>query len=113
MDGEGYSRPIYVPINERLKREFPILDDFFRDLTFTVFYARMKDRKNMLKFELPRRVDEKEIESIIASIKNINVEGYPYILRKAHRDVIIRNADIERMVSMFGLLDRTGREMLK
>jgi NurA-like 5'-3' nuclease len=113
LEGEGYSKPIYVPVNERLKREFPILDDFFRDLTFTVFYARMKDRKNMLKFELPRKVDEKEIESIISSIKNINVEGYPYILRKAHRDVIIRNADMERIVRMFGFIEKTGREMLK
>jgi len=109
---QGYSKPIYVTINEKLKREFPILDEFFKGLEFTIFYARLQDRKNVLKFEIPMKISEGEIKDLLSKIKNICVEGYPYLLKKAHNDVVVHDADIENIARIFGSLEKTGREML-
>ncbi|MEM5778043.1 MAG: DNA double-strand break repair nuclease NurA [Candidatus Aenigmatarchaeota archaeon] len=109
---QGYSKPIYLTINEKLKREFPILNDFFKDLEFTIFYARLKDRKNLLKFEIPKRIKENELENLLSKIKTISVDGYPYLLKKAHSDVVIHDVDMEKIARIFGFTEKTGREML-
>jgi NurA-like 5'-3' nuclease len=107
---QGYSIPIHGSIDEKLKRSFPILNDFFRDVQFTIFYARLEDRRNVLKFEIPKRISN--VESLLEKIKGISVEGYPYLLKKAHKDVLVSNKEIEKIVKAFGFVERTGREML-
>jgi NurA-like 5'-3' nuclease len=109
---QGYSEPKYLEISKRIKRDFPILDEFFRGITFTVFYARLEDRKNILKFEVPRKITEKEVKRILTKIKKICTEGYPYLLKKAHKDVVIHDKDIKLIEKIFGLIEKTGREML-
>jgi len=49
---------------------------------------------------------------IISIIKRDAVEGYPYLLKKAHQDVIIRHKDINDLSKILGLYEKTGREML-
>ncbi len=107
---QGYSSPIYGSIDARLKRSFPILDDFFRNIQFTIFYARLEDRRNVLKFEIPKRISN--VEKLLEKIKRICVEGYPYLLKKAHNDVLISNKEMEKIVKAFGFFERTGREVL-
>ncbi|MDD3985958.1 MAG: DNA double-strand break repair nuclease NurA [Methanobacterium sp.] len=110
---EGYSTPVYIKISaDDKKRDFPIKNDFFRNLTFTIFYARLEDYKNILKFELPYFATEDKIKDILKIIKNKSAEGYPLLLKKAHNNVIIRKVDIERLSKIIGFMEKTGREML-
>ncbi len=110
---EGYSNPIYKNLSNEMKFEFPIRNDFFRSLEFTIFYLRLDDYKNILKVELPYKADKKEIEEIISIIKRDSIEGYPYLLKKAHNGVVIRNKNIEELATIIGLYEKSGREMLK
>lgn len=109
---EGYTKPKYVDISKTSKRDFTVKDDFFREITFTIFYARLEDNANILKFELPYVVGEEEIVEILSKIKKYSVDGYPYLLKKAHNDVVITNKDMDRLEKILGILERTGREML-
>ena len=110
---EGYSTPLHIKIStDDMKRDFPIQNEFFRGLTFTIFYARLEDHKNILKFELPYEATEEEIIDILKVIKSNSVEGYPLLLKKAHNDVIIRKIDLERLSKIIGFMEKSGREML-
>lgn len=109
---EGYSQPIFQDVNISVKRDFPILNKFFRDLDFTVFYCRLGDYKNVLKIELPFRASEEEIQDILEKIKSVSTEGYPYLLKKAHKDVIIKMNDMNNLNKILNLIERTGRDML-
>ena len=109
---EGYSTPKHISISTQVKREFPIKNDFFRSLTFTIFYARLEDHKNILKFELPYYATEDKIKDILKIVKSKSAEGYPLLLKKAHNDVVIRKVDLERLSKIIGFMEKSGREML-
>jgi NurA-like 5'-3' nuclease len=113
---QGFSKPIYLNVSDSMvKRIFPVYDKFFKNLTFTVFYARFEDFKNVLKFEVPYKLSQEEITSILESIKGICTDGYPYLLKKAHNEVVLKNRDINSISRIIDLNEpdlRTGREML-
>ena len=113
---QGYSKPLYLEVSKSIvKRIFPVYDSFFKDLTFTIFYARFEDFKNVMKFELPYRASEEEIIKILEQLKGICADGYPYLLKKAHNDVVVRNRDIDAISRIMGFSKhdlKTGREML-
>ncbi|MHA1627397.1 MAG: DNA double-strand break repair nuclease NurA, partial [Candidatus Asgardarchaeia archaeon] len=98
--------------SERYKRAFPILEDFFRGKRITIFYARLEEDGPMLKFEVPAIIDEDEVRRILSIAKSMSVRGYPYLLRKAHRDVIIRNRDMMTVIKVIRIIEKTGREFL-
>ena len=109
----GYSFGKYLSAeDEKFKREFPVENDFFKELVFTIFYVRLEDNKNILKVELPYKADEKKIKEIISIISRDSTEGYPYLLKKAHHDVIIKKKDIEQLSKIIGIYEKSGREML-
>jgi len=111
---EGYSEPKYIHISDpQVKREdFPVRNNFFRSLIFTIFYARLEDHKNIMKFELPYKADEEHIKKILSLIKRNSADGYPLLLKKAHNDVMIRKVDLERLSKIIGFMEKSGREML-
>jgi len=113
---QGYSKPIHLKVSDKMiKRVFPVYDNFFKDLTFTIFYARFEDFKNILKFELPYKATEEDIIPILESLKSICAEGYPYLLKKAHDDVVIRNRDIDTISRIMGFNNsdfKVGRDGL-
>ncbi len=114
---QGYSKPKFPKVSTKVKHDFPVKNEFFRGITFTMFYARLEDNGNLLKFELPYKIgDEEKIEekivNLLNTIKSNCVEGYPYLLKKAHHDVIIKNRDMERLLKIMGFLEKDGREML-
>ena len=111
---EGYSNPKHIKMsNKKVKREdFPVKNDFFRDITFTIFYARLENHKNILKFELPYYAEEKDIKELLTVIKSKSAEGYPLLLKKAHHDVVIRRIDLDRLSKIIGFMEKSGREML-
>ncbi|MEE8167964.1 MAG: DNA double-strand break repair nuclease NurA [Candidatus Hydrothermarchaeales archaeon] len=108
----GYSEPLQEPLVSKLFRKFPAYDEFFNSLVFTSFYARLEDGKGVLLIEIPREVGEGEVVQILEKIRSTSVEGYPYLLRKAHRKVVISNKDIQGIFNSLGLLAKTGREVL-
>jgi len=111
--GTGYSYPKIKPVSdEKLKREFPVEDSFFKSLIFTIFYVRLEENKNILKIELPYKANKSKVEEIIEIISKDSTGGYPYLLKKAHHDVVIKNRDIEHLSKIIGIYEKTGREML-
>ena len=107
---EGFTKPQPMKISKR--EEFPVANDFFKGLTFTIFYARLENHKNILKFELPYIADEKDIKKLLGTIKNHSAEGYPLLLKKAHNDVVIKRKDLENLSKIIGFMEKSGREML-
>ncbi|MCQ2964044.1 MAG: DNA double-strand break repair nuclease NurA [archaeon] len=108
----GFSKPYYKYISTEMKREFPVENEFFRNLVFTVFFARLDDFKNIIKIELPYKADEDEIRKILSDLKRDSVDGYPYLLKKAHNEVVIKNKDISSLSKIIGFYEKSGREML-
>lgn len=109
---EGFTKPRPMGIS---KRDFPVEDEFFKGLCFTIFYVRLENYKNILKFELPYKVKENEldqIKKILGTIKNHSAEGYPLLLKKAHNDVVIKRKDLENLSKIIGFMEKSGREML-
>jgi NurA-like 5'-3' nuclease len=88
------------------------MDDYFKSLEFTVFYLRLNDYKNVVKVELPYKASGKEVEKVISIIKKESIEGYPYLLKKAHSEVVIHNKNILELAEIVGLYEKSGREML-
>lgn len=105
---EGRSDIYKRSMDTEIKTSFPILEDFFRCITFNLLYARFQDNKPLLRIETMNN----EIDEIMSRIKNECVEGYPFILKKAHYDVIIKNQDIENIYNSLGVFRRERREML-
>ena len=111
--GEGFAKPFYKELNREMKHEFPIENEFFRSLKFTIFYLRLEDQKNIIKVELPYKCDIGHVRKIISVLKRDAVEGYPYLLKKAHNDVVIKNKNIDELAKIVGLYEKSGREMLR
>lgn len=110
--GEGYSLPYHFKAKEKIKRGIALHEQFFKELDFTIFYLRLGENTNVLKIEVPRYVDESGIVSIAEKLKAVSVDGYPYLLKKAHEETVIRNKHMEKISQILGIVDRTGREML-
>ena len=91
---------------------FPFYNDFFKRLQFTVFYVRLQDNKNVLKVELPYKASVGEVIRIIEKINKLSVQGYPYLLSKAHNDVVITDRNIKELLKIAKIYETTNREML-
>lgn len=109
---EGFSKPYYKKVNTEVKRDFPISDSYFKELWFTIFFVRLEKNKNIIKIELPYHALEEDIKKIIGILKSNATEGYPFLLKRAHNDVVIRHKDIESLSQIIEFLDKSGREML-
>ncbi len=94
------------------KAAFPYFNDFFKRLTFTVFYLRLQDNKNVLKVELPYKASKEEVFEIIKKINTLSVQGYPYLLNKAHNDVVITDRNIKELLKIAKIYETTNREVM-
>lgn len=94
------------------KAPFPYHNDFFKGLTFTVFYLRLQDNKNVLKVELPYKATNDEVFEIIRKINVLSVQGYPYLLNKAHNDVVITDRNMKELIKIAKIYETTNREVM-
>ena len=94
------------------KAAFPFFNDFFKGLTFTVFYVRLQDNKNVLKVELPYKASKEEVFEIIRKIYVLSVQGYPYLLKRAHNDVVITDRNIKELLKIAKVYETTNREVM-
>ncbi len=104
----GYSRPREKLLHHR----FPVYEHLFRSIVFTTFYARLEPGRSVLKLELPREADEGEIRRVLGMLAGVCVEGYPYLLRRAHTRVVVTRRHMQMIAAAVGVMDRTGREVL-
>ena len=109
---EGYSIPYYKKVTNEVKRDFPIANEHFRKMWFTIFFVRLEKNRNIIKVELPYHALEEDVRKIIGIIKSNATDGYPYLLKRAHNDVVIRNNDIDNLSQIIEFTERSGREML-
>lgn len=109
-DKQGISKFQYRKVYD--KAAFPFYNDFFKGLIFTVFYVRLQDNKNVLKVELPYKATLKEVIDVIEKINVLAVQGYPYLLSKAHNDVVITDRNIKELLKIAKVYETTNREML-
>jgi len=106
--GEGYSEPLIVdPPQSKILESRKL-----HKMKISIFYARLKHFSNVLKFEILGKVDEEQVKDLLRRVKGICVDGYPYLLKKAHSETTIKDKDIERLMKVFGLIGKSGREML-
>ena len=94
------------------KAPFPYFNDFFKSLTFTVFYVRLQDNKNVLKVELPYKATKEDVFEIIRKINVLSVQGYPYLLNKAHNDVVITDRNMKELMKIAKIYETTNREVM-
>ena len=94
------------------KAAFPFYNDYFKSLTFTIFYVRLQDNKNVLKVELPYKASISEVVKIVERINVLSVQGYPYLLNKAHNDVVITDRNINELLRISKIYETTNREVM-
>lgn len=77
-------------------------------------YARLRDSTPLIKIELlGSDHTENEIKLLLDMLTKNSVSGYPYALKLAHEKCKITNADLARLVSLYGLTNEIGsREVL-
>ena len=73
---------------------------------------KRQDYKNVLKVELPYEASMAEIEEIATKLKKFSINGYPYLLKKAHNDVVISDKNIKELINIAKVREKSGREML-
>ena len=105
----GISRIFYKTVS----RNFPVANDFFNNLEFTIFYLRLVDYKSVLKVELPYHADKDKVIDIVEIINRDLVGGYPYLLKKAHNDVVITNNLVDELLKIGKVYETTNREQLR
>lgn len=113
---QGISKLIHKKVETSTAVPFPVYNDFFNGLWFTIFYVRLKENKNILKVEIPYYVEDKdddEITEIVEIIKRDAAEGYPYLLNKAHNDVVITNKHVDELLKISRIYETTNREQLR
>lgn len=108
----GFSELKKEPLSSKLLRRFPVYDEFLNSLVFTSCYARLVDGKGVLMIELPMEANEGEVLEVLKGMRSVSVDGYPFPLRKAHREVVITNRDMRILSNSLGLFAKTGREVL-
>ena len=110
---QGISDIIRKKVESSIAVPFPVFNEFFSKLWFTIFYVRLEENKNILKVELPYWAEDDEVEEIIEIIKRDSAEGYPYLLNKAHNDVIITNKHVDELLKISRIYETTNREQLR
>ena len=99
-------------MTQRIPVKFPILDNQLRRLNYTTTFTRFKYNRNVIKIELPYKVDNNKLEKILNELNTSNIEGYPYILEKAHNEVVIKQKDMDAIINRIEINEKTGRDML-
>jgi len=119
-DESGYTRPRLQESNNIIREingnkvtiDYPVRNRQLSDNVFTTSFVKLEDKSNVLKIELPRKIEEKTFEEILADLESVSVEGYPHILKKAHDEVKIESKFMDRIQRNLGIYDKTGRDML-
>ncbi|WP_162685900.1 DNA double-strand break repair nuclease NurA [Methanosphaera sp. BMS] len=124
----GYTIPA-VTDNKKLVRplnqnrftslEYPLYNDKILNYHYITLFARLENKKHVIKIEIPLK-NKDNVNKILDNIVNIlddlyscSINGYPYILKKVHDNVVITNKFMDRMEMVYELKNKPkGREVL-
>ena len=59
------------------------------------------------------KANVEEVFDIVEKLKKFSTEGYPYLLKKAHKDVVISNRNVAELINIVNVNAKSGREMLR
>ncbi|RAP51764.1 MAG: hypothetical protein BZ137_09710, partial [Methanosphaera sp. rholeuAM130] len=124
----GYTTPT-ITDNKKLVRpldenrftsmEYPLYNDKILNYHYITLFTRLENKKQVIKVEIPLKDDkntktiEKNIENILEDLYSCSINGYPYILKKVHDNVVITNKFMDRMELVYELKNKPkGREVL-
>jgi NurA-like 5'-3' nuclease len=79
---------------------------------FISFYFKLSKKSQVYKCVTFER-NRNRVEEILSILRNFEVDGYPYLLKKAHNAAKISRRDIKNMVRILGIIDKSGREVLE
>ncbi|OED30502.1 DNA double-strand break repair nuclease NurA [Methanosphaera sp. WGK6] len=102
----------YDSIGQKFLIEYPINSSELTDITYTVFFTRLDNHSNVLKIEIPRTITHEKAIPLLEEIYSTCIDGYPYILKKAHNEVLITNEDMKDIIRKLEIFEKTGRDML-
>lgn len=88
----GYSKKILAYQNEMVKWQLPKPFENLKNIEIKFFYARFEKNYRVYKVEFVGDFTQNEILDIICPI---TILGYPYILKEAHNEVLIRDSDVQ------------------
>lgn len=76
--------------------QYPVYNDFFKNLTFTNRFVKLTDKGSVLKVQLAYHATEDEFKKVFEDLHSfsLNSSGYPYLLKKVHDDVKISSKDL-------------------
>ena len=124
----GYTIPA-VTDNKKLVRplsqnrftslEYPLYNDKILNYHYITLFARLENKKHVIKIEIPLK-NKDNVSKILDNIVNVlddlyscSINGYPYILKKVHDNVVITNKFMDRMEMVYELKNKPkGREVL-
>ncbi|MFH7903264.1 MAG: DNA double-strand break repair nuclease NurA [Candidatus Aenigmatarchaeota archaeon] len=102
-----------TPIKKTEEIDVGFSNEIFKEKNFGIitFYFKLKKSSLVYKVETFEK-NKDRIEEIVSLIKFFDYRGYPYILKKAHKEAKISNKDMERFAKILGIKEETGREVL-
>ncbi len=113
IKNKGYSKPLNLcdkSIKDINKNVYDAINNFryyydLKDLYYQ--FVRLEDgNKPVLCITSLKELDEE----ILSSLSSISVGGYPYILKKSHDMVKIKDSDMERCAKILGIYDKIDRD---
>jgi NurA-like 5'-3' nuclease len=122
-DKSGYSEPIdFVnKIGPEKKEKHKQLSSVVKGINFIknkpfhakidtayIQFVRLEDNCGVVGITSFNKIDEE----VLSSLKQISINGYPYILKKAHETVEITNKKLEAIAKMLNIDDPIARHIL-
>ncbi|ACX72674.1 NurA domain protein [Methanocaldococcus vulcanius M7] len=122
-DKAGYSKPIDFlgKIGDEKKEKHKQLSSIVKGIHFIekhpfnakigtayIQFIRLEDNCGVVGLTSFNKVDE----GVISSIKEISINGYPYILKKAHNTVELTTKKLETIAKMLNIDDPIARHIL-
>jgi NurA-like 5'-3' nuclease len=74
----------------------------------SVSYIRLAECSPCVKLEVPVEVKDGEVEALLDVLSYTSVDGYPYVLRLAHKESKISHEDMEKLANLLGLNTEVG-----
>jgi len=122
-DTLGYSKEKKYIELEELKWEHPeVFEESVKEIEYKLremeifyFYAKYQSPKSISLIEVYKnqKIERIDIEDILDFLNYLSVGGYPFILKKADKEVRITNRDLELIENILGLQHEiSGREGL-
>jgi len=99
----------YNHIGHKAGFSLPFEDPKFDDFGVVVeFYVRLKGDTPLVKIETTHPLGESEIKNMLDMLSYHSVAGYPYCLKLAHNNCKVKNEDLDRLASIYGLKNELG-----